>query len=213
MKLFKINIQSITILPFGSLINTEINYNINSNFLLLVSIAGIIMQLFLFIIFYYLFNFNFINYLSYRIFKTYNQLIILFNILPIIPLDGSKILLSTLERFIPYKKTLIITNIISIIAILLFIIFNKINLNLILISGFLFLKTYQEILEHNYIFNKFLLERHLHKPSYSKIKNIKSIKDIFKNKYNFINYEAEDKILSKLFDINHYFWYYLLVCN
>jgi len=200
MRIYKIKIYKIEILPFGSIIDTNINYNLNSNILFLISIAGILMQLILYLVFGALFSLRLISEISYNIFLTYNKLIILFNSLPIIPLDGSKILLSFLERFISYKKALIITNIISLISIILFIVFNKVTLNLILIGVFLLLKTYQEILEHNFIFNKFLLERYLTKSSMKKIKNVKSIKNIFKNKYNFINNENEDKYLAKLFD-------------
>ena len=51
MLIFKIKIYKIDILPFGSIINTKINYNLNSNILLLLSLAGIIMQLLLYPIF------------------------------------------------------------------------------------------------------------------------------------------------------------------
>ena len=105
MKLFKINISSINILPFGSIIDTNIKYNNSSNKSLLISLAGVIMQLFLYIIFYFLLRHNFISNLSYNIFLTYNKSLIIFNLLPIIPLDGSKMLLSIFDRFLPYDSS------------------------------------------------------------------------------------------------------------
>ena len=200
LKKFKIKIYDINIFPFGSIINTKINYNLNSNILLLISIAGIIMQLFLYLILYFLFSLNFISTLSYNIFLTYNKLIIIFNIIPIIPLDGSKILLSVLERILSYKKALIISSILSLISIIIFIYFNEKTINLIIICIFLLSKTYEEILNHNYIFNRFLLERYLITNQNKKIKNITSIKNIYKNNYNFINNVSEVRILAKLFD-------------
>ena len=104
-------------------------------------------------------------------------------------------------------------NIISLLSTILFILLNEINLNLLLIGAFLLFKTYTEILEHSFIFNKFLLERYLYKINYKKIKNIKNLKRMYKNKYNFINNESEEKFLAKIFDNKGYFWYYLVVCN
>ena len=59
----------------------------------------------------------------------YNQSIILFNILPIHPLDGSKIINLLLSTIIPYKKTLKINIFISIITILILFITNYYEFN------------------------------------------------------------------------------------
>ena len=205
MRIFNVKIIDIQILPFGSMINTNIKYNLSSTKLFLISIGGVLIQLVLYLIFYLLLKFNLITNLSYQIFLTYNKLIILFNILPIIPLDGSKTLLSFLERVFPYKISIKILNIISLLSTILFILLNEINLNLLLIGAFLLFKTYTEILEHSFIFNKFLLERYLYKINYKKTKNVTNIKMIYKNKYNFINNESEDRFLAKIFDNKGYF--------
>ncbi len=202
IKLFKLKIYDIKILPFGSIINAEINYNIESNKLFIISIFGIIMQIIMHYTMNILFNLSIINDISLNIFRFYNKLIIIFNLLPIIPLDGSKILLSILERLLPYKKTLIIENIISLIFIIIFIFNNDLNLNIILITSFLFLKTYETMLNHSYIFHKFLLERFLYSNKNRKIKFIKDIKNIYKSKYNYINNIREEKYLAKLFANN-----------
>ena len=126
----------------------------------------------------------------------------MFNLLPIIPLDGSKMLLSLLELKIPFKLSLKIMNIISIIFIFIFFLYNKINLNMLLLTTFLLFKTYIEIIEHKNIFNKFLLERYLYKLDYKKIKKVSSLNQIYKNRQNFINNNSEYKILRKKFDYN-----------
>ena len=200
MKIFKVRVISIELLPFGSIMNTNINYNLNSNALFIISFGGILAQLLLYLIFGLLDKLLIINDLSYRIFLTYNELIILFNLLPIVPLDGSKILLSIIERFLPYKFCLIIINFFSLLFIVIFVLVNDISLNLILIVSFLLCKTFTEILNHKYIYNKFLLERYLYKVSFKKIVSINNIKKMFKNRFNFINGENEDKILVKMFD-------------
>ena len=59
--------------------------------------------------------------------------------------------------------------------------------------------TYEELLNINIIYNKFLLERYLYKANFKKVKYIKSIKQIYKNKINFINNVNEIKVLEKIF--------------
>lgn len=199
MKLNNIKINQIVILPFGSVINSSINSNIKSKTLFLINIAGVLMQVLLYLLFYFLYNFNIINDLSYNIFLFYNKLIIIFNLVPIIPLDGSKILISLIECLMPYKRALKVVNSFSLVFICIFLYLNKISLNLLLIITFLLYKTYIEILNHNFIFHKFLLDRYLNKFKCRKIKYIKNIKDIYKNKHNFINNESEEKVLNNLY--------------
>ena len=55
------------------------------------------------------------------------------------------------------------------------------------------------LLNINIIYNKFLLERYLYKPNFKKVKYIKSIKQIYKNRINFINNSNEIKVLEKIF--------------
>lgn len=199
LKVLKYNIKEIIILPFGAIIKSNINLTNNTLEIFLISIAGIIFQLFLYPFMFLLNNF-FINDISYNIFLNYNKIIILFNLLPIIPLDGSKILLCFLENYLSYKKALKILNGFSIIMIILFIIYLSYNgLNSYIIIIFLLYKTIEEIINHKYIFNKFLFERILNKNNNKRIKHIKHIKYLFKNKYNFINNKSEEKVIKTLF--------------
>lgn len=199
MKINKINVYEINILPFGSTIKSDINYNIKSFKQLFISVAGVAAQGLLFFTFFLFYRIGIINDISYHIFLYYNKLIIIFNILPIIPLDGSKILLSLIENILPYKLSLKMVNVWSLIWIFLFISFNVKTFNLVLISVFLFLKTYEEILNHYLIFNKFLLERYLYSFDYKKIKYVKDIRHMYKNRFNIINYKSEDKLLKERF--------------
>ncbi len=202
LKLFNYQIYNITILPFGSLINSNINSSSNSKEIFIISIAGVLMQVLLYPLFYLL-NIYYINDISYNIFLNYNKIILLFNLLPIIPLDGSKIILSILENFIYYKIVLKIINIISIIILVLFMIYLSFNgLNSYLIVVFLLYKTFEEIKNHKYIFNQFLLTRYLTNKNYYRIKYISNLKYIFKNYYNFINNQNEEKVLHSHYERN-----------
>jgi stage IV sporulation protein FB len=83
--LFKYKIIKVTIYPFGGC--TELEYNINSSFFseFLIIISGPLLQLlFTFIIYKY---YPFVPLYFYN----YSMLILLFNIIPIFPLDGGRL--------------------------------------------------------------------------------------------------------------------------
>lgn len=199
IKRFNYQIESILILPFGSLINSNIKNNIPSYKLFLISIAGIIFQLILAPIFHILYSNGIVNDISYNIFKTYNTIIIVFNLLPIIPLDGSKIMQSILETKLPYHKTIACTYFISLIFIFIFFIKNTITLNLILVTIFMFYETYKNLINIDYTYNYFLLERFLYDIRPNKIKYVKDLNSLYKNYFNFINNESEKNVLKRRF--------------
>ena len=156
------------------------------------------MQIILFLIFYIIYKISILSILDYQIFIKYNFYIILFNLLPIYPLDGSKIIISLLELKVSFNLSLILSYIISFIFILLFIIFNYIyHFDNYLIILFLLYKVIMYIKEYKYILNKFYLERLLSSKQYKKINYTNTLKGIKKNHYNFINNISEKKVLSK----------------
>lgn len=201
IKLFKYKISKIIILPFGSNIETNISSNIKSLHLFLISSIGIIMQLFLYPVAYLLHQYMFINNLSYEIFLFYNKLIIIFNLLPILPLDGSKILLSFIENITSYKLALKLINLTSILFIISLLITLPLNINLILITGYLLTKVIIDYKNRLFTYHKFLLDRYFSIVKNKKAKYINSINKIYKNRYNFINNEAEDKVLRNYYQI------------
>ena len=205
IKLLKLKINSLTIYPFGGVITTNINYNINSNKLFLVSIAGITMQLVLFLLFKDIEN--------YEIFKTLNLSIIIFNLITIIPSDGSKIATSFLERFISYRSTLIITNIISILSLVIVFLISK-NLLFFVVLYYLNIKT---ISSFKYIINKFKLERYLYKKKYKKNIYIEDEKHMKKCRNNYIKYDniyvEEDAYLNHKFTKIYWHFHDFLVSS
>lgn len=190
IKLLKIKINSITIYPFGGVIDTNINYNINSNKYFLISISGVIAQILLFVVFNNYANTSFLH---------LNLNIIIFNLIPVYPSDGNKVLTSILERFISYKNVLVITNIISIISLFLLFIYSK-NIFIFVILYYMNIKV---ILLFNYIFNKFILERYLYKNKYKKNNYVTSEKEFKKCRNNRIKYDniyiEEEKYLNSKF--------------
>ena len=200
LKLFNYQISKISVLPFGSIIDTNINPSAKTSEVFLISVAGILMQLILYPVMSALNSAGIINHISYHIFLNYNKIILLFNLLPIIPLDGSKIMMSLFESFFSYKMALKLVNISSLGGIVFFLCYMAYEgLNSYLIVAFLCYKTWEVIKNHAYFFNSFLVSRLSKKTHYSRIKYVFSIKSIHKNKYNFINNENEDKVLSNYF--------------
>ena len=112
----KINVDKIIIYPYGGLtrINDKINISINRE--LIVSISGIIFQI---IYYYIIINTHIFRDSTIELFYLYHYNILYFNILPIYPLDGSKILNLLFSKVIPYRVSNIITILISIVTIII----------------------------------------------------------------------------------------------
>ena len=137
--------------------------------------------------------------------QIYHYGILLFNFMPIYPLDGGKILLLFLSITNPYKKSLKITIRISYIIILTILIFNlnKIKINTIVTICFLIYKTTKEYHQINLIYEKFILERYLNNYTFKKIKIVDSMNDFFKNKAHIIKennkyYLEKEYLLKKI---------------
>jgi len=124
IKLFKYEIVSVELLPFGGFTTTNklINSNINKD--IIIAFGGILFQI-IFIIFLYLLKNNF-NLITYNLFINYNFILIIFNLIPIIPLDGNNILHLFLEKFFSYKISYYLNLIFSLIFLILFFIINYI---------------------------------------------------------------------------------------
>ena len=186
----KWKIKEIIILPLGCLIkfNDLINKPLKEEFI--ISIMGIIFQLLF----------------TYKINPLYNNIIILFNLLPIYPLDGSKILNILLNKISNFKTSYIMTFHLSYIIIILLLIFLIIKKDLISIIILIPLikniyQYYQN--RYNYI-NKFYLERYLYKLKFKKIKIIKNINKMKKDYSHLFNinnkYIKEEDFLRNMFD-------------
>lgn len=187
--LFKFNIEQIKFYPFGgiTIINKKIHERIYKD--ILSSIGGIIFQIILLYVYYLLFKYNFIKLSTYNIFKMYNSSIIIFNLLPIIPLDGSKLLFSILSKYFSYQRSYLLMTITGIISLFIFIIYNFIfKLNDIILYIFLIIKIIEVIKDYKFIINKFYLERIIYDNYYDGIiNNCHNIKHMKLNKYYFFN--------------------------
>ena len=130
---------------------------------------------------------------------------IFFNLLPIYPLDGSKILNLILDKYLPYYKSNLVTVLISLITILTIILTSiyKSSYSNIMVMTLLLTYLYKFYSKRKYLYNRFLLERYLYDIEYPSIKVINNIKGMFKNRTHLINinntYIKEKRYLSTLF--------------
>ena len=197
--LFKWKIDKIIILPFGGL--TKYNELINRPLIeeFFVSISGVLFQLIFYKFIY--------NYIDYKYFSIINYFIIIFNLLPIYPLDGAKILNTFFNKITSFKNSILLTVIISYMTIIVLslLLFN-INKLLFLMFVFLFIEVNKYYKEKDLMFNKFLLERYLNNLSFKKekiIENIDKMKKDYRHLFRVDNkYMTESTFLKKKFDIN-----------
>ena len=207
-KALNFNVIKIIIYPYGGLTKLDdlINKNINKE--LLISISGILFQLLFFFIIVILYKNNIIRLYTYNLYREYNKILILFNILPIYPLDGFKILKLLLEKFVPYKVTNILTLIISVISIIIILVFNVFcgNYSFVMIIVILLNYIYIYFKNFSFLYNRFLFLLYLYKIRYNDTIIIKNKNYFYKNKSHIIKnnkkYEKEESFLNNLFDLN-----------
>lgn len=102
----------------------------------------------------------------------------LFNLIPISPLDGNKILRSLFYLFFPYKRAIMVSAFVSIILTILFLFWSlgitigtRINLNGVLLAVFFIVNNYLDLKQAPYVFWRFLLRKANQQP----MRNISAI--------------------------------------
>lgn len=205
-KLLNYKIISIEILPFGGFttIDTKINSSINKD--ILIACGGFISQIILMCILY-LFK-NYLNTITYNLFITYNIILFIFNLIPIIPLDGSKIMHLILEKVFPYQLSYYLNLYLSIIILVIFLYLNyHYQIDNYFIFSFLIYKLIEYWYNFRYLKKRFLIERLGDFPYHKIINNTKNIKSLRKNVLHYFkvdkHYIKEDaKISAYLQDVN-----------
>lgn len=197
--LLKQKIEKVILLPFGgiTIFNMKLNISIYKEFL--IASMGPIVQ----IIGYLILS----KYINNPMYDYYNLVILLFNLIPIYPLDGSKILNCLFNAFFNFKVSFYMTIMLSFLLIIFFIamiLCRYINLFFVLIIFFLGFKTVKEYLNYPHIYNKFLFERYIYKLNFEKLEYISDINKMYRGKRHLIKenkkWQTEKEILRKRFD-------------
>ncbi len=174
-KVLNWKVDKIYFYPYGGYTKFNDDLNRPKKEELLIMIMGPVFQTV-----YYLLISNFLTINELSLFKNYHYSILFFNLLPIYPLDGGKLLNIIINYFVSFRKSFRLTILISymcIVVISYFFIFKNINvsLSLFLIVILIICKLTNELKKERFYFNKFLLERHLNDYKFPKIKVISDL--------------------------------------
>lgn len=202
-KLFGWKVDKIYFYPYGGVTKFSDDLNKPKIQELIIMIMGPFFQ-----VLFFLGITHFLTMRELQTFTGYHYSILFFNLLPIYPLDGGKLLNIILNYFLSFRKSFKLTLLISygcICFAIAFFLKNQfsISLSLLLVLGLVICKLTQELKKEKYYFNKFLLERHLNNYQFPKIKVIPHIKDVSRD-YKHVFYKngktrTEKEELSKYF--------------
>lgn len=203
IKLFHHKIVKVEFYPFGGITTVDKPINSSINQELFISLGGVFFQLLLGI--FLLFQKN-------ELLSFYNQTIFFFNLLPIIPLDGSVFLHAFFEKFFSYQKSFLLYQILSFFFFLLFFLYNIFfSIDNYFICLVLLVQFFLVEKRKKYFFQRFYLERFLHNFPYKKIQNQKGedISVLKKETRHFFyeknHYITEKEKIAKSFFKNHNF--------
>lgn len=135
----------------------------------------------------------------------YHYGILLFNLLPIYPLDGGKLVNLFLALFMSYKNSLIYSILFSLFILFIMICivlgFFDITINFIVMIFFLIYKIVFEYKRINYLQEKFLLERYLNNYNFKKGIIVNDVNSFRRDKHHLVKnnskYYLEKEILQK----------------
>lgn len=201
-KYFGWNIVKVNIFPFGGNIVYDVKLNESSFNEFMVTVMGPVFQI---LGTFVLTRISFLTHNEVLTLKNLSYSLVIFNLLPIIPLDGSKLFFSLTNSLMSYKRSHKLLIFISTFFIFIFLFKQMNNFTIQIIIFFLIYKTYEQYKNHNNILNKFLLERYLYdlKQSRVKIHNKLDVKCIYKNRINFFKYN--NKCYSEKNVLDNYF--------
>ncbi|MDE3839763.1 stage IV sporulation protein FB [Bacillus methanolicus] len=175
--LFSWRIKKISLLPFGGVAEVEEHGNRPLMEEAAIILAGPLQHIWMMGL---AFLFNELSLLPdylYGLFIQFNFMILIFNFLPIWPLDGGKLLFLMFSLRHSFPDAHKITLLISIGSIVLFtfitLLTAPVNLNVWIVIAFLAYSVYNEWKQMRFVFIRFLLERY-----YGKNSNIRSLKPI-----------------------------------
>lgn len=173
--LFKVEIDKIYIYPIGGITKLNMDLNIHPLKELIILLFGPLFQNIAYLLLIYFFNEELV--------LKYHLGILLFNLLPIYPLDGGKLLDLLFELFIPYKKSLQLSVYISYVLVIIIYIKNlSIKLDILITIVLLLLLVIKEHKKINYKYNKFKLERYLNNYKFKQSRIITHENDLYRNK-------------------------------
>lgn len=168
-KLLGYNIENIEIFPFGGVARIEERFGINPQHEIMIAASGPIFNLIMVCISYYLMSIFALSNEVFIFFMYSNLIIGVFNLLPIIPLDGGRIIRAYLAYLIGLKKgTKLVVILSKLICVGLFlwgcygIKYNKQNIYFSLLAIFIYIAAHKEEKMAAFIFIKEITQKKQH---------------------------------------------------
>lgn len=166
---FSWRIKKITLLPFGGVAEMDEHGNRPLKEEAIVVLAGPLQHVWMVALAYGFVHFHLMPEDLFQLFLGYNLMIFLFNLFPVWPLDGGKLvfLLLSLKNSFPqaHRFTLILSFFGLCLFSLVIFLTAPTHLNVWVVIGYLFFSLYHEWKQRRFIFMRFLLERYYGKKS------------------------------------------------
>ena len=192
-----IKINKIYIYPLGGISKFNMDLNISIKKELLILINGPLFQHLAYLLLLIIVP------TKKDLITTYHYSILMFNLLPIYPLDGGKLIKLLLNKIISYKSSLKLIINISYLVTGLLLIINKKNISIFIMISLLLILITKEKNKIDYIYNKYLLERYLNNYNFKSNKIINNINKLYRDRNHIIyinnKYYREKEYLEKMY--------------
>lgn len=161
---FNWSIEKIELLPFGGVAQTNEYGNRPLIEECIVVLAGPVQHLFLWVIAALLHQYAFLDQQMYMIFLLHNTTILVFNLLPVWPLDGGRLFRALCSFSYPFKeavyKSLLFSSLLLLALGLWSVIYYPLHLNLWAVMAFLGFAHFREWKQRSYLYIRFLMGRY-----------------------------------------------------
>ena len=199
------NVVKIVIYPYGGM--TKIDDMVNRDICeeLLIATSGVIVQYLFYLVIGLLYSNGVVREYTYNLYTLYSNQMIFFNLLPIYPLDGGKILNLILDKYLPYYRANLVTILLSLgmILVIIFLSVYRCSYSNIMVMGLLLTYLYKFFAKRKYLYHRFLLERYLYGIEYPRLRIVNNIKEMFRDRSHLFRgnkgYLREKEVLSNLF--------------
>lgn len=175
---FSWRIKKVLLLPFGGVAEMDEHGNRPLMEEFYVTIAGPFQHVILMVITFLLFESNIISPSFFTMFTQFNVMILIFNLLPIWPLDGGKLLQLALSTRLPfliaYRLCLLCSFVFLIGLHVIVLLFAPTQLSIWIVLIYLYFSLWFDWKQVRYVFMRFLLERY-----YGKKTNLSQLKPVY----------------------------------
>ena len=198
-RLFNLKISEIKILPIGCYANIENLDSIKRLEQIIVLLLGPLSFFFTRAIITYLYRIDFISVYGFREYNEINLFMMLFNLLPIYPFDGGRVLKIILSSFVSEKKSLVASSFVGLGVAIMFIL-RLLNIGQYIFSFFILFYALRNVIRIKKDYNEFLINRYINR-DYERYKiKINEKKVIYRYAHNFYldnhNIYPEEKIYN-----------------